>query len=334
MAANEPPQLLHILGHDVGSVVVRFLDPICATKLRGACRSSRVAVTAAQRYWQTLCCRMREPSTSIPPTCWHGLFVQDHAASHMRHTRRKRLTQALHERRLQLREDSWLCSGYIDGQPQVGSLGNVVDGVELMAFLFRETRYAELRDDISQEHWMEAMAMAADAHDAGERNREHGVWPSSYHLALDAQELSDLAKRRAVEEWARTPSTHAVPRVLQDRVARLQRGETGVWDVDGEQPPPVPYESLDATQRAARRVEVSRVVAERMREETAALEPHLSALNSAAAGAIGHAHAHRFPASLSKRQRARLHDEAEALDLAHESSGGGRGRCLVVWRVH
>ena len=258
----------------------------------------------------------------------------------MRHIRRERLTEALHERGLRLREDSWLCSGYIDGQPQVGSLSNVVDGVEVMAFLFRETRYAELRDDIAHGRWMEAMAMAADAHDAGEHTDAHtgDTWPSDYHLTLDAQELSDLAKRRAVEEWARAPhdwtSRTAVPRVLQDRVAKLQRNEAGVWGADGEPSPPEPYESLDATQRAARRAEVRRLVAERRQEEAVALEPHLSTLNRVAAGAIGRAHAHRFPASLTKRQRAALHDEADDLELAHESSGVGRGRCLVVWRVH
>ena len=123
---------------------------------------------------------------------------------------------------------------------------------------------------------------------------------------------------------------------------RQQLGGDGRRDVGGGEgaaaresdPPSVGSAGTDATQRAARRAEVSGVVAERWREETAALEPHLSALNRVAAGAVGHAHAHRFPASLSKRQRARLHDEAETLDLAHESSGGGRGRCLVVWRVH
>ena len=67
-----------------------------------------------------------------------------------------------------------------------------------------------------------------------------------------------------------------------------------------------------------------------MEEEDTALAPHIDVLAALAIGPVGVAH--HFPASLTKGQRARLHDEADELELEHESRGSGSERHLVVWR--
>ena len=78
--------------------------------------------------------------------CWFAKYASDYGDLHMRAIHRHRLEAALSERGLELRRDSWLCEGYIARSPQVGSLNDVVSGVEVMAFLFRNTEYVKWRD--------------------------------------------------------------------------------------------------------------------------------------------------------------------------------------------
>ena len=263
--------------------------------------------------------------------CWFATFAAYHGEACMRPLRRQRLALALQARGLELRDDSWLCSGYIARQPQVGSLADVVDGMELMAFLFRETHYAHYRARLAQERFDEACDMALDSNHAyGE-----GHLPvSAFDLDYTPQELSELAKRRAIEAWvrnnqwtARRAARVVVPAVLQEKVAALVRGEQP-WGPTEEGA--APYSELDMAGKAARRAFVRRRVAAQADEDAAALAPHLIVLYRVAAEVAGSAH--HFPASLSKQLRARLHDAAEELELAHESRGAGAERRFVVWR--
>ena len=102
---------------------------------------------------------------SWEPACWYAAFCTSAGESVMRAVRTQRLQAALLARGLRLRPDSWLCAGYISRSTQVGSLEDVVKGVETMAFLFRETRYAEIRHEVEDDHWQEACDMAEDAAD-------------------------------------------------------------------------------------------------------------------------------------------------------------------------
>ena len=321
---------------DAASILAEHLGPIDAAKMRLLCTTATASFTSsawAQDFWRHLCKNeeraAQHSSSNAGVSCWHAEFVSRWGDTHIRTIRRARLQAALQGRGLQLRADSWLCAGYIARRPQVGVLADVVNGVELMAFLFRETRYRECREEIAEERWDEAVEMAVDAHNLRE---DVSFSPGRYHLPLDMQELSDFARRRAVEEWVveihRTGSQEprAVPQLLQEKVMALLRGEEGVWDVDAPLPA---YASLAQAEQSARRADVRRRVAERMSEEEEQLAPHIDVLAAVAIGPV--AVEHRFPASLTKRQRARLHDEADELELEHESRGSGSERHLVVW---
>ena len=112
----------------------------------------------------------------------------------MRAVRTQRLQAALLARGLRLRPDSWLCAGYISRSTQVGSLEDVVKGVETMAFLFRETRYAEIRHEVEDDHWQEACDMAEDAADDALSEAQQGERRAS------AGHAGELRPRRIVHE--------------------------------------------------------------------------------------------------------------------------------------
>ena len=321
---------------DVASCCVEQLGPVAATILRAINRPLHAAFTRtgwAQQFWrlQSVC---NPPLKPVPDFlgCWFATFAAFHGEACMRPLRTQRLALALQARGLELRDDSWLCSGYIARQPQVGSLADVVDGMEMMAFLFRATPYAHYRARLAQERFDEACDMALDA-----RHAEGCVHlpVSAFDLDFTPQELSELAKRRAIEAWvgnnqwaARRAASVVVPAALQEKVAALVRGEQP-WGPAEERA--VPYSELDVAGKAARRAFVRRRVAARADEDAAALAPHLGELYRVAAAMAGTG-AHHFPASLSKQLRARLHDAAEELELAHESRGAGAERRFVVWR--
>jgi hypothetical protein len=319
---------------DVASCCVEQLGPVAATTLRAVSRPMHAAFTGtgwAQQFWRTQSVRNPAPERDAFLGCWFATFAAYHGEACMRPLRTQRLALALQARGLELRDDSWLCSGYIARQSQVGSLADVVDGMELMAFLFRATRYAHYRALLAQERFDEACDMALDARFGG-----WGPPVSAFDLDYTPQELSELAKRRAVEAWvrnnpwaARRAAHVVVPAVLQEKVAALVRGEQA-WDqaAGGS----APYSELDVAGKAARRAFVRRRVTARADEDAAALAPHLCELYRVAAAVAGAGAAHHFPASLSKQLRARLHDAAEELELAHESRGAGAERRFVVWR--
>lgn len=330
---------------DVAACCVERLGPIAATILRAVSRAVHTALTHtdwAQQFWkrQTIC----NPALEQVPKgdCWFATFASYHGDAHMRPIRTQRLAAALQGRGLELRDDSWLCSGYIAGRPQVGSLADVVNGMEVMTFLFRTTSYAKWRRDLAQARWEEACVMAMDAQCAGEAlpvtPLEYPPKPPPvyYHLAYLPQELSELAKRSAIEEWvnfnpaaaaAYLVATDAVPLLLKEQVAALVRGEPWASAEDRE----VPYTKLNGEQQSVRRSDVRGRVAARMNEEAVALAPHLDALRRVAAAAVGTTH--HFPASLTKQQRARLRNEAVELELAHESRDVGTERRFVAWRM-
>jgi len=357
---------------DAASCVAEKLDPISSTRLRGVCHAVCEALTStawAQQLWRQQCVdatavqSAADAATVAASGCQFVAFTMLHGPAHMRNLRTERLAQALHERdaRLTLREDSWLCNSYIAGRPQAGSLENVVDGMEAMAFLFRETAYAEERDEVMQERWAAAVSMAGDA----ARDGASGVLlPMHFHLPLDPAEISARAKRRAVEAWLRAArgrlghweavrrwSASRAPRGLQHAVAALVRGDrdaaalgqglrgrgscAATDDAWGGALPPSPYDSyetLGETERRRCRAEVRRLCEARDSAEETALRAHLHALRTVAEDAA-RGREHLFPPTLTKRQRAALHDEAEELGLAHESRGIGVERRLVVWSV-
>ena len=326
---------------DVASCCVEQLGPVAATTLRAVSRPMHAAFTCtgwAQQFWRLQSIH-NPPLEPVPERegaflgCWFATFAAYHGEAYMRPLRTQRLALALQARGLELRDDSWLCSGYIARQPQVGSLADVVDGMELMAFLFRATHYAHYRARLAQERFDEACDMALDA-----RHAEGGVHSpvSAFDLDYTPQELSELAKRRAIEAWVRSNQWAArraarvvVPAALQEKVAALVRGEQP-WGPTEEGA--TPYSELDVAGKAARRAFVRRRVAVRADDDAAALAPHLGELYRVAAAVAGTGAAHHFPASLSKQLRARLHDAAEELELAHESRGAGAERRFVVWR--
>ena len=324
---------------DVASCCVEQLGPVAATVLRAVSRPVHAAFTHtgwAQQFWrlQSVGSPPLVPASELP-SCWFARFAVYHGEAHMRPLRTKRLALALQARGLELRDDSWLCSGYIARQPQVGSLADVVDGMEVMAFLFRATPYAQFRANLPSERFDEAYDMALDeAKAAG-----GGVCPSAFALEYTAQEVSELAKRRAVEVWVRRNPWAAqraarvvVPRALQAQVAALVRGEPPLHEPLA--PPKegaVPYAELGPAQKMARRAFVRRRVQARASEEALELAPHLEALRRVAAS-DGEPSSHHFPATLSKQQRVRLHDAAEELELGHESYGAVAERRFMVWR--
>jgi hypothetical protein len=325
---------------DVAAITFGLLGPVHASTLRCACRLAHSSLTStgwAQAYWRSWCPR----AASVPtPASWFATFSLQHGDAHMRRIRTQRLEAALRERGLKLRRDSWLCAGYIARRSQVGTLIDVVDGMETMAFLFRATNYNECREELTQERWEEACAMAFDAEEEGDEEPPStnytslGHLPVHYHIPLEAHDVSEMAKRRAVEEWIYDErhtddpweTIRAAPRVLQEKVAALLRGEANVWGAQVDVK--APYSHLPEPQKPARRAEVRACVAARREEEARVMAPHIRALlDTATAGSVPH----HFPATLNRRQRARLHDEAEELGLAHESHGEGSERHLVVW---
>lgn len=261
-----------LLDHDdVLATTVDLLGPIGATHLRASCSQACAALTRtewAQGFWRAQC---MESAASIAqswePACWYAAFCTSAGESVMRAVRTQRLQAALLARGLRLRPDSWLCAGYISRSTQVGSLEDVVKGVETMAFLFRETRYAEIRHEVEDDHWQEACDMAEDAADDALSEAQQGERPELpggeyyqaelFHLPLSNAEVSERAKRRAVEEWAeaapqpweRGDKASSAPEALRERVAALLRGEPGWW---GGEPLPPSYAALRAAGEAPR----------------------------------------------------------------------------------
>ena len=248
-------------------------------------------------------------------------------AAVMKAHRRAALSAVLRSRGLHLRSDSWLCTSYIEGRPQAGTLQNVVEGVEEMHWYFTCTQYAVCRGVIADEHWEDAMEMAADS----------GSHPMEFHIALDSAALSVASKDRAIRWLLAERRERGVeaeleaPERVRHRLDRLVATLTTTGDVVNSRNEPPRYAELDTQAKRTMRQQVRQQVCAYRLQETAALEDHLSTLLLAAAGPIGEEH--HFPASLSRHQRALLHDRAEELHLAHESRGTGHERYLVVWRV-
>mmetsp|Transcript_4543 Transcript_4543/g.12037 ORF Transcript_4543/g.12037 Transcript_4543/m.12037 type:complete len:342 (+) Transcript_4543:39-1064(+) len=333
-----------LLEHDVGEHVASYLGPITVSTLRGVSKSVLTASSSrtggVQLFWRNEClARAGHGAVQPDVVCWLECFVSHHGETYMRTLRKERLEAALHERGLKFREDSWLCAEYVARRPQASSLNDVVDEMEIMAFLHRRTEYVNIRESIHQDRWLEACEMASDAAHEGDSPDPSlpsflPAVPSSYHVPISPQEASERARRRAIEMWARasnrTPlnTIRVAPRSLQGKVGAILQWEKDVWAAPDE---PQLYTGLPKAAKRARRADAQCQVRRMREEEEAILAPHLEALNRVAASVSGTLH--HFPASLTSRQRSRLHDEAEELEvLAHASEGQGSERHLVVWR--
>lgn len=111
-------------------------------------------------------------------------------------TRTTELTDELNKRGLQLRSDSRLCDGYINGNKNF-SLKYVVDTMEEMAWYFNFTDYEDCRDK-----WIE-----------GELD---------YRGRFDPDEASDCAKSEALHKWAeKNNSLNGAPPTLHNEIQRI-----------------------------------------------------------------------------------------------------------------
>ena len=300
-------------------------------------------------------------AVSIGGYCEFKRFKAFTGQSYMKVHRADELTAALKARGLALRQDSWLCNGYIDGKPQVGSLRDVVEGMAEMHFYFSKTRYAACRQRIAQEHFEDARDMYLDA--MAWKDPDAGDDPSDYQVPLDAAQLSAAAKERSLRwllaavssvpgpgrefivankisestwrEMIPATAPDAVHQLLREIVSRLSDRSVLVNSRLEE----LRYKdnrsggrSDDENPRARpMRAEMRSIVREQLKREKMELQPHVAALHSLREGPIGGER--RFPASLSTRQRGLLHDLAEELGLAHDSDDQGDERHLVAWRV-
>lgn len=165
---------------------------------------------------------LRLPSTSrarndILSFCKeNGLIthIESLAARTVYDTRRNILTDALHRRGCELRDDSRLCDAYLTyGE---GDVEEIADIMAEMKFYFAETQYESIMDDLHEEAYRQY-------------SRERDDYYTRFGDYWCADEASEEAKAKALRLWvatkgARAAAEHAsLPMTLRYRLVRQCR---------------------------------------------------------------------------------------------------------------
>ena len=351
---------------DVAALVLSFCTPIDATQLREAYRGATSLIThQVPSFWAFWRSFEAPLSHDAAATADFYTFTSNHGYRYMVRHRRKKLSSALQARQLEIRADSWLCTSYIKGKAQAGSLSSVVEGVAEMHFYHHYTRYVEAREVLSDELWQDAYAMAMDSASEAAAPGGHGLPPprtvEKYLVRLDAGELSVRANNKALR-WLLAsqlashltsdpphndlPSAVATltdgtwfealrmpPRVCAQMRAlmnRIQNDEAYSQRLSPSLEEPLYMTMTNGDEKRRAREEARLAVCERREQERVILGPQFDRLHTVASG--DHAEEFHFPSTLTNHHRALLHDAAEEAGLAHESRGWGEERHLVVWQ--
>lgn len=281
--------------------------------------------------------------------CWHRTFANEHGQECSRKSRRERLTLALGARGLELRSDSALCAQFIEGGTSAipAGLAYVVNTMAEMNFYFGETLYASERSALINELLEQAHKDALAAFTTGE---EGAVKPEDYLETFDNATISEFAKKRALIGFVRRfalqrdcdepvvgnapPALLATaPPTLHQHIAELYAKLATAPQVNGDvaELSMLPSGGDPGELAADRRSRLRTAAQQRRRCFASSLEPHVDSLRRFADGAAPY-DVLRFPPSLSREERAWLHEVADELGLYHESEGMGLQRALTVRR--
>lgn len=304
---------------------------------------------------------------------WRRRFARRWGLDCAQASRRARLRRELAAHGLELRSDSALCDHYIreGGRSLPGGLHRVVSTMVEMDFFFRETSYVSQRKEVADEIFRRARRDAREAFLAGEEN---ALRVENYLEELGNLEISNRAKSRALSAYVRTrfhqlrmrqprlrgAAEHA--NLDSDSVESAELAGPILEDVLAEVPESLRQQarhlctaSGGVGRTAPGEIEESRAAAASRRaqlrqnsrqgksqgpeswQHDEGLLPHFEAVRQLALRRAGPG-VLRMPGSLSRSQRAQLHELAESLGLGHASESAepyepdGGARILMIWR--
>lgn len=334
-------------------ILLEHLGPASALRLLLTAQSFSTHLHA-EPFWKAACelaqkdagtcsaLATRDLSTTPHYISWQQRFAREHGPECAKRGRCERLRSALASQGLCLRSDSALCAQYINSDGAM-TLQDVVKVMAEMDFYFRKTSYPAARDAIMAEIEERAVADAQAAFEAGE---ETTIRPAIYLELVGQGELSRLAKERALERYvqqnfiANVCEENSMSNACDDSKVRLN----AVLD---SAPPSLHsrirelYESIERNKihtSSQPTREPSRERRTRLRDafalsralDEAAIRRHIQNVRSLAQGDDEMTTELRLPPTLTRSQRALLHDLAESLGLHHSSEGWGSERALVI----